>query len=92
MTPSIVKDQLGVPVATTGTPGLAISVPWVRNIRDLQDLLFIGQPMKPKSIRACFVNSLFDNLSLFLTLHRDHPYVTSAKELGGWGQKNGNFC
>ena len=23
---------------------------------------------------------------------RDHPYITSAKGLGGWGQKNGNFC
>ena len=23
---------------------------------------------------------------------RDHPYITSAKELGGWGQKIGNFC
>ena len=20
------------------------------------------------------------------------PYITSAKGLGGWGQKNGNFC
>ena len=23
---------------------------------------------------------------------RDHPYITSAKGLGGWDQKNGNFC
>ena len=23
---------------------------------------------------------------------RDHPYITSGKGLGGWGQKNGNFC
>jgi hypothetical protein len=22
----------------------------------------------------------------------DHPYIASAKGLGGWGQKNGNFC
>ena len=22
----------------------------------------------------------------------DHPYITSAKGLGGWDQKNGNFC
>ena len=23
---------------------------------------------------------------------RDHPYITSERRLGGWGQKNGNFC
>ena len=23
---------------------------------------------------------------------RDHPYITSAKGLGRWGQNNGNFC
>ena len=22
----------------------------------------------------------------------DHPYIMSVKELGGWDQKNGNFC
>ena len=25
-------------------------------------------------------------------LIRDHPFITSAKGLGGWGQKNGTFC
>ena len=29
---------------------------------------------------------------LVLPILRDHPYITSAKGLGGWGQKNGNFC
>ena len=24
-------------------------------------------------------------------LSRNHPYITSAKKLGGWGQKNGKF-
>ena len=25
-------------------------------------------------------------------VHKDHPYITLAKGLGGWGQKNVNFC
>ena len=35
----------------------------------------------------------WDTIALqYERLARDHPYITSAKELGGWGQKNGNFC
>ena len=30
--------------------------------------------------------------STYFHIQKDHPYITSAKGLGGWGQKNGNFC
>ena len=34
----------------------------------------------------------FANLYNSILCIRDHPYITSAKELGGWGQKNDSFC
>ena len=33
-----------------------------------------------------------DSESLAKDTVRDHPYITSAKGLGGWGQKNCNFA
>ena len=46
------------------------------------------------TILPCYIITLlgfaFANASKFA--FRDHSYITSEKGLGGWGQKNGNFC
>ena len=43
---------------------------------------------------CCYIITLLDfafaNASEFAL--GNHPYITSEKGLGGWGQKNGNFC
>ena len=38
----------------------------------------------------CVLTYLFSTIRLHIL--GDHPYITPAKGLGGWGQKNGNFC
>ena len=45
----------------------------------------LGQLWK-KSGRQSFYNKV-----LRWSIFRDHPYITSAKGLSGWGQKNDKF-
>ena len=51
-------------------------------------------------IHSCYymwrwVRSLWEDgsgMKISRNFKSNHPYITSAKELGGWGQKNDNFC
>ena len=56
------------------------------------DYIYIDIERGLNKKRHTYIQTLFAASLLESDWTRDHPYITSAKGLGWWGQKNGNFA
>ena len=68
--------------------GFIFQCTFIQNFRFLS-CLFMFSFKFHRHVTFLFIRFEFEKL---IEYTRDHPHITSAKRLDGWGQKKGNFC